>query len=166
MYKFLSGPFSSLVIRVFCIVEVLCEISHKNIHFKTVIRIKMGCAESPSVEWLSVLPFQDLLLSITLQTWRALSQETTRASIKSPHSVTRGPCHLKTSPKNNYQLEELCFQEDLKNEDTVSSPVSLMNDHFRTLFQVWLYQCEELCPRRPQQHPLSLPTVSPGDSGI
>ena len=61
-------------------------------------------------------------------------------------------CAVFTSDTNEWQFQDLFLSRnlltvlgDLNNECAVSSAVSLMNSHFGTIFQVELYQIEDLC---------------------
>ena len=84
------------------------------------------------------------IFQVELLTWRALSWDNSKATVQSLSLQYQQwvPCHLGTSPKCNYWLKELSIS---RYKCGVSFQVSLINDHFKTKFQVKLYWIKELC---------------------
>ena len=111
-----SRPFSSAITSVALIGQLLSKVAHKYIRFKIMILINHNQAFS-HVSELSVLLFQDHLLSLIPLHLRALPQETTTTT------TILSPCHHQVASYFRKiiwvllsRLQELCLAGHLKYE--------------------------------------------------
>ena len=138
------------------VVQVLCQVEHKDIHFRTVTWINCDCEGSfPSVTVECPAISRPSLKYRSTDLKCSISEHHNNNNLVSPSTVTTKWSTISgTSFKYiSTGLEGYCLPGDLNNEYKVFSPVSLTKNHFKAIFQVKFYQTEDICCLRHARWP-------------
>ena len=120
---------------------ILCHIAYKDIHFKSMIWVNSDCAVSPGIMAYSPAISRPYPEYNSTNLKCSVPGDHNSNHLVFPYSNTTVICHLKNPSMTLLTQKALSPRRPVK---MISSPVSPMNSHFKTTFQVELYWLEEI----------------------
>ena len=133
--------FSSATIRLHPVVLLLCQAAHQYICIKTMIWIDCECAVFPPVSQSNVPQPPPKCNSNDSELCLRRQQQQPLCLL--PSITTKWITISRTFSEYNSTDWKSCLFGDMNNDYIVSYPVPPMKDHFKTFFQVQLYQLDE-----------------------